>query len=70
VPVLKVDGTMYCQSKAIEGFAAKHSGFPVLTDMEELANQSVVWTVQEVFDKAVVGAWLAMQPIPVTGKNS
>ena len=50
VPVLKVDGEMYCQTQAINAYLAKISNFPELSDLEALKCQMIIETTNEMFD--------------------
>ena len=67
VPVLKVDGIMYCQTRAIVDYVAKLSGLPKLSSADELKSEMVMETVNEVFETTIVGAFMAMQVIPESG---
>ena len=67
VPVLKVDGVQYCQTDAIVGYAAKLSGLPKLSDIEELTSTMVMETTREIYEQLYWPAGMAMRAIPESG---
>ena len=67
VPVLKVDGIMYCQTQAINDYVAKLSGLPKLSLTDELISKMIQETVNEIFEATIVGAFMAMKAIPESG---
>ena len=70
VPVLKVDGVMYCQTTAIVQYAATLAGLPKLTDIEELKSFMVCETIAEVVDQTTKPAFMAMMAVSETGIHS
>merc|ERR1712061_809439 len=38
LPILKIDGVMYCQTQAINAYCGKLAKLPALSDIEELKN--------------------------------
>ena len=60
LPVLKVDGVVYAQSQAIVTYAAKVSGLPKLTPIEELRSDMIIETIKEIIDDVVKPAGMAM----------
>ena len=55
-----MDGNVFCQENAISRFAAKLSGLPKLTKIEELKVDMVIETVREVIENATRPAGAAM----------
>ena len=52
VPLLKVNGKTFCQSKALMRYAAKKAGMYPTDDLEALAVDEAVDTLDEMVDKA------------------
>merc|ERR1712136_255026 len=59
LPVLKVDGVMYCQTQAINAYCGKLAKLPALSDIEELKNHMVNETTNEVFEAMVKPSFAA-----------
>merc|ERR1712227_448856 len=64
LPVLKVDGKMFCQSLAIARYCSKLAKLPVLNNEEALASDMIMDTCTEVFEKAVPAAFATRNAIP------
>jgi len=60
VPVLKVDGQMYCQTQAINAYCGKLAKLPALSDIEELKNHMINETTNEVFAAMIKPAFAAI----------
>jgi len=60
LPVLKVDGMMYCQTQAINAYCGKLAKLPALSDIEELKNHMVNETTNEVFAAIIKPAFAAI----------
>ena len=60
VPVLKVDGQMYCQTQAINAYCGKLAKLPALSDIEELKNHMMNETTNEVFAAMIKPAFAAI----------
>ena len=60
MPVLKVDGMMYCQTQAINAYCGKLAKLPALSDIEELKNHMVNETTNEVFAAIIKPAFAAI----------
>ena len=60
LPVLKVDGVMYCQTQAINAYCGKLAKLPALTDIEELKNHMMNETCNEVFAAMIKPAFAAV----------
>jgi len=50
---------MYCQTQAINGYLARISDFPELSETEELTSDMVIETTNEMFDGIVKPAFMA-----------
>ena len=59
MPVLKIDGVMYCQTQAINAYCGKLAKLPALSDIEELKNHMMNETTNEVFEGMVKPAFAA-----------
>ena len=60
MPVLKIDGVMYCQTQAINAYCGKLAKLPPLSDIEELKNHMVNETTNEVFAAIIEPAFAAI----------
>jgi len=60
LPVLKIDGVMYCQTQAINAYCGKLAKLPALSDIEELKNHMMNETCNEVFEGMVNAAFAAL----------
>ena len=60
MPVLKVDGQMYCQTQAVNAYCGKLAKLPALTDIEELKNHMMNETCNEVFAAMIKPAFAAI----------
>merc|ERR1711957_324946 len=69
VPVLKVDGVMYCQTNAIVAYAASLAGLSKLSDIEELKSNMVCVTITEMVDQTSKPAFMAMMAVPEAEKE-
>ena len=54
MPVLKIDGVMYCQTQAINAYCGKLAKLPALSDIEELKNHMMNETTNEAWWKGMV----------------
>ena len=61
LPVLKVDGVMYCQTQAINAYCGKLAKLPSLNDIEELRNHMLNETCNEVFAALIKPSFAAAQ---------
>jgi len=61
LPVLKVDGVMYCQTQAINAYCGKLAKLPALNDIEELRNHMLNETCNEVFAALIKPSFAAAQ---------
>ena len=68
LPILKIDGEVFCQSNALTGYAAKLAGLPELTAVEELRSCMVIETINEAFEGLVTTAFPAAMAVPDPGK--
>ena len=59
LPVLKIDGAMYCQTQAVNAYCGKLAKLPALTDIEELKNHMMNETCNEVFAAMIKPAFAA-----------
>merc|ERR1712002_1355076 len=60
LPVLKVDGMMYCQTQAVNAYCGKLAKLPALSDIEDLKNHMVNETTNEVFAAIIKPAFAAI----------
>jgi len=60
LPVLKIDGAMYCQTQAINAYCGKLAKLPALSDIEELKNHMMNETCNEVFAAMIKPAFAAI----------
>ena len=60
MPVLKIDGAMYCQTQAINAYCGKLAKLPALSDIEELKNHMMNETLNEVFAAMIKPAFAAI----------
>ena len=60
MPVLKIDGVMYCQTQAINAYCGKLAKLPALNDIEELKNHMINETTCEVFAAMIKPAFAAI----------
>ena len=59
MPVLKVDGVMYCQTSAIVEYVAKLAGLSKLSDIEELKSNMIIESIKDVFEAITKTAFAA-----------
>ena len=71
MPVLKIDGAMYCQTQAINAYCGKLAKLPALSDIEELKNHMMNETTNEVFEAMIKPSFAAaaVQSPKDFGKN-
>ena len=63
MPVLIVDGVMYCQTAAIVTYVAKLAGLSKLTDLEELTSSMIVESLSEIGDAVSKSAFAARSAV-------
>ena len=68
VPVLKVDGEMFCQMNAIVNYAA-NLALPKLSALEQFRSDMVCETLKEVGQLMVAPAMAAIRGILETGRR-
>ena len=59
MPVLIVDGVMYCQTAAIVAYVAKLAGLSKLTDLEQLTSSMIVESIGEIGEAISKSAFAA-----------
>ena len=63
LPVLKIDGEMFCQTKAINAYVAKKAGLMGKNAIEEMKVTMIMETHAEILEKAL------MQSFMIAGKE-
>ena len=65
LPVLKLDGGVFCQTKAIQRYALKLAGINAKNDIDQLKIDMICASIDELMEKGFMGAFMeTMEKFP------